>query len=154
MLVLTSVALGTWSLPLLSIFTDLLRRFDVQLPWWGIGLGAIVFVFSLALRWRAHADLGRYWSFTVETADDHALVTRGIYGVLRHPIYVSMILWAVAQPLLLQNAVAGFGGVVAAACIWLVRVPLEERMMLERFGTAYRDYLSRTGRILPRLRQT
>jgi protein-S-isoprenylcysteine O-methyltransferase Ste14 len=35
--------------------------------------------------------------------------------------------------------------------LYLVRVPREERMLLEQFGDAYRDYMQRTGRIIPRL---
>jgi protein-S-isoprenylcysteine O-methyltransferase Ste14 len=98
----------------------------------------------------AHRDLGRHWSPTLEVAQDHVLVTDGIYARFRHPIYVSLILWAAAQPLLLQNGVAGWGGAVAAALMWLVRVPREERMMLEVFGDAYREYMARTGRVIPR----
>jgi protein-S-isoprenylcysteine O-methyltransferase Ste14 len=32
------------------------------------------------------------------------------------------------------------------------RVVLEEKMMLDRFGEAYRQYMKQTGRLLPRLR--
>lgn len=50
----------------------------------------------------------------------------------------------------LLPALAGVGGIVAVALIWLVRVPREEAMMVERFGDAYREYMSRTGRLLPK----
>jgi protein-S-isoprenylcysteine O-methyltransferase Ste14 len=88
----------------------------------------------------------------VETHDEHRLVTTGIYAHIRHPIYASLALWAVAQPALLQNLVAGWSGAVAVASIWLLRVPREEKMMLNTFGEEYRQYVSRTGRLLPRRR--
>jgi protein-S-isoprenylcysteine O-methyltransferase Ste14 len=37
--------------------------------------------------------------------------------------------------------------------MYFVRVGQEERMMCEQFGQAYRDYMARTGRVLPRLRR-
>lgn len=149
-IVLGGVLLGIWVLPLVSIFTRWLSPFDLALPTWAIAVGAALFVASCFLRWRAQADLGRQWSFTLETAERQMLVTRGIYARLRHPIYASLVPWALAQGLLLQNAVAGVGGIVAVALIWLVRVPREEAMMIEHFGDAYREYMSRTGRLLPK----
>jgi protein-S-isoprenylcysteine O-methyltransferase Ste14 len=52
--------------------------------------------------------------------------------------------------LLLQNVIAGWSGAVAVALIWLVRVPREEKLMLERFGAEYEQYMARTGRLVPR----
>ncbi len=34
----------------------------------------------------------------------------------------------------------------------LVRLPKEEEKLIERFGDEYREYMKRTGRLLPRLR--
>ncbi len=93
--------------------------------------------------------LASQWSFTLETVEDQALVTSGIYSYTRHPIYLSLVLWAVAQPLLLQNVIAGLAGVVAVLLVWIVRVPREERMMLDKFGEEYIQYMSRTGRFIP-----
>ena len=36
--------------------------------------------------------------------------------------------------------------------LYLIRVPREEAMLLERFGDEYRDYMARTGRVFPRMR--
>jgi protein-S-isoprenylcysteine O-methyltransferase Ste14 len=56
----------------------------------------------------------------------------------------------IAQILLLQNWIAGLASLVALFPIYVIRVPREESMMVERFGEEYRLYISRTGRILPR----
>lgn len=151
-LVLAGVLLGFWILPAASIATPWLDRFDVAVPPWAIAAGAVVFLASLALRWRAQADLGRQWSHTLDTGAEQQLVTEGIYAHLRHPIYASLVLWALAQPLLLQNAVSGLAGGVAVALLWWIRVPREEAMMRAHFGDAYRRYEERSGRLLPRRR--
>ena len=149
-IVLLGIWVGLWVLPGAYAFTSVLSGFDYALPSWMGWCGIGVFAAGLAVRWRAHAALGSLWSPTLETADRHSLVTRGIYASIRHPIYASMLLWAAAQPLLLQNTLAGPAGLVTVGLLWLVRVPREEAMMLERFGDAYRDYMQRTGRLFPR----
>lgn len=67
-------------------------------------------------------------------------------------MYASQWLWSVAQPLLLQNWIAGWVGPLLFLPLYVLRVPREERMMLEQFGEAYRAYVSRTGRVFPRLK--
>jgi protein-S-isoprenylcysteine O-methyltransferase Ste14 len=151
-LVLGSVLIGLWVLPLVTVLTPWLGRFDVPLPRWAAAAGAALFCASLALRWLAQKALGRQWSHTLETAAAQTLVMHGVYARLRHPLYVSLVLWALAQPLLLQNAVSGFAGAVAVGLIWLIRVPREEAMLIEHFGEEYRSYMSRTGRLFPRRR--
>ena len=149
-LVLGAVLIGIWALPVVYVFTDWLKPFDYSLPAWATWLGACVFLVSLAIRWKAQHDLGGQWSFTLETAEGHRLVTGGIYACVRHPIYTSLILWAAAQPFLLHNLVAGWSGAVAVALIWLIRVPREEQLMLEKFGGEYRQYMARTGKLIPK----
>jgi hypothetical protein len=122
------------------------------LPPWTSWITAAVFAVSLLIRLSAHRTLGTQWSGTIEVPAEHRLVTVGIYGRIRHPIYASLVLWAAAQPALLQNLAAGWGGAVAVALIWLLRVPREEKMMLEEFDGAYSDYMARTGRLVPKHR--
>jgi protein-S-isoprenylcysteine O-methyltransferase Ste14 len=62
-----------------------------------------------------------------------------------------MWLWGMAQTLLLQNWIAGWAGLVLFLPMYVSRVPREEQLMMEQFGEAYREYVKRTGRIVPRL---
>jgi len=66
-------------------------------------------------------------------------------------MYASEWLWGIAQALLLQNWVAGWAGLALFAPLYVLRVPREERMMLDRFGEEYRAYMDRTGRVVPRI---
>lgn len=136
-------------MPLLSIFTEWFHAFDYKLSNWISWPGSGVFLASIVLRGVAQSDLGSSWSPTLETDSQQQLVTSGVYQWIRHPLYTSLILWAIAQPVLLQNYIAGFSGALAVAAIWLVRVPAEERMMCERFGAAYIQYMKRTGKVIP-----
>lgn len=142
----------TLILPLLYLFTPLLTFADYHLPLFVRLLGAMIMAVSLWLFWRSHADLGRNWSVSLEVREGHELITHGVYRLIRHPMYASIWLWAIAQGMLLPNWLAGWSVVPAFAAMYFLRVPREEQLMRESFGDAYRDYMRRTGRLLPRLK--
>ena len=141
---------GTQVLPLVCIFSSWLDFANYTLPaaagWPGVALLAG----CLLLLWRAHSELGPNWSSSVELQQEHRLVTGGVYARLRHPIYAALWLWSLAQPLLIQNWIGGFAGVVTFALLYFTRVPREEQMLLDRFGEEYRIYMKKTGRVVPR----
>ncbi|HLF27156.1 MAG TPA: protein-S-isoprenylcysteine O-methyltransferase [Anaerolineae bacterium] len=142
---------GMEVIPLIYVLTPWFNFADYELPVWVGGLGVIALASALGLLWRAHADLGRNWSPTLEITPEHALVTRGVYRSIRHPIYTAVWLLNLAQALLLHNWIAGLAGLVLFLPVYLARVPREEQMMLEHFGEEYRSYMNRTGRLIPRL---
>ena len=111
--------------------------------------GTLVFAAALWLFYRTHRDLGRAWSVTLEIREQHALVTHGVYARVRHPMYSAFFLWAIAQALLLPNAVAGLAGLIGFGVLFAGRVGREEEMMLKTFGDGYRAYMARTSRLVP-----
>jgi len=60
-----------------------------------------------------------------------------------------MFLWAIAQPLLIQNWIAGIGLLVLFTPLYLTRMPREEKMLTEHFGKAYQSYMQKTNRLTP-----
>lgn len=119
-------------------------------PWMG-WVGTLLEVAFLALFYESHRQLGRNWSVSLQIRDNHHLVTDGLYRYVRHPMYSSFWLWALAQFFLLPNWVAGLAGLLGVAILYFSRVGKEEAMMRNAFGTAYDDYAARTGRVIPRL---
>ena len=141
-------------LPLIYVFSGWLRFADYRLPLWAGWVGAAVFLCTLLLLRGAYAALGANWSPKIDVREGQKLITEGIYRCIRHPIYTGMWLWVIAQPLLIQNWIAGWAMGLLFLPLYLTRVPREEAMMLEKFGEAYRDYMTRTGRLIPRLEKT
>ena len=149
---LVIVMLGSLLLPALYLLTPLLGFADYHLPalapWFGTG----IMIAALWMFWRSHTDLGKNWSISLELRKDHRLINHGVYRSIRHPMYLSIFLFSIAQALLLQNWLAGWSALVSFAPLYLVRTPREEALMCEHFGEEYRDYMAQTGRLLPRLR--
>jgi len=149
-IILISAAGMGMALPFFYLFSPWLEFANYDLPGWLGWIGTVVFAAALVMLWRSHADLGRNWSAILQIRQEHSLVTDGIYRHIRHPMYAAHLLWAIAQGLLLENWLAGWSFLVIFIPLYLMRTPKEEKMMLEQFGREYRQYISRTGRIIPR----
>ena len=119
------------------------------LPTWAAIVGLCIGIAGLILFWRSHHDLGRNWSPTLELYDEHALVTAGVYRWIRHPMYLAIALYCGAQALLLQNWITGLPAFVSALSFIVLRLPREEKMLLDRFGDRYRSYRKTSWRVMP-----
>ena len=150
-LLLILILCASFIIPLCYIFSPWLNFANYYLPLWATGFGLILFIISLALFWKSHADLDKNWHVSLELKKKHILVTDGVYKTIRHPMYSSFALWSIAQCLLLHNFIAGFSTLVIDGIMYFIRVPKEEQMMLDQFGDEYRDYMKRTGRLLPKI---
>lgn len=149
-LLLVLMAPGSLLLPLLYLFTHWLSFADYHLPVIAQPAGAVIMIAALWIFYRSHADLGKNWSVTLKVREGHKLVTNGIYRSIRHPMYLAIWLFSLAQGLMLENWLAGWYSIVAFAVMYFVRIPREEKMMYDAFGDEYWEYVERTGRVLPR----
>jgi len=140
---------GLGIVPLIYVATGFPRFADYAFRPAQAYLGIVAFAAALWLLYRTHRALGRNWSVSLDLRDRHALVTTGIYAKVRHPMYASFWLMALAQLLFLPNWVAGPAGLVGFGTLFFGRVRREEEMMIGAFGEQYRDYMRRTARVVP-----
>ncbi len=119
----------------------------IWLRWLGAGLG---FAMIPLLYWLFHS-LGKNVSETVLTKASHELVTHGPYRWIRHPLYTVASTGIFALGLLAANWF-----MLLMILLIMMTLPAlvakEEDQLLEKFGNAYREYMQRTGRFLPRLK--
>jgi protein-S-isoprenylcysteine O-methyltransferase len=119
----------------------------VQAAWAGVAVA----VLGLAVRAWGMRTLGGSYTRTLRTESDQSLVTGGPYRWIRHPGYAGSIAVWVGAALAFHSWLAA----LAVASLMLLaygwRIRSEERMLLNHFGSAYRDYAARTARLLPRV---
>ncbi len=146
----TLLSLGGFFIPIVYAATNWLDFANYKLPDWAGWIGVLLAAGAVFVFWRGHADLGLNWSPSLEIREKHELITRGIYGVVRHPMYASQWLLVIAQPLLLQNWIAGFLGLLTFILFYFLRVKAEEKMTMEIFGDQYHAYMQKVGAIFPK----
>jgi len=113
-------------------------------------LGVLLFTAGGALRIWPVFVLGRRFSGLVAIQPGHELVTTGIYGVIRHPSYLGLLVNALGWALAFRSGV-GVLLVTLMVLPLLARIRAEEALLHAQFGEAYDAYRSRTWRLLPGL---
>jgi protein-S-isoprenylcysteine O-methyltransferase Ste14 len=112
----------------------------LQLSWWGILTGTLIGILSLL-------QLGRSFGVLIAVRE---LRTTGLYGWIRHPMYLSDIVMRLGYFLSHPTLFVGILFVASSAC-YVVRAMLEERFWMEQ-EPAYADYVQRVRyRFIPRI---
>jgi protein-S-isoprenylcysteine O-methyltransferase Ste14 len=121
-----------------------------SLPHWlrWTGVGIALFGFAM-LQW-AQNTLGRNWSDTPRMLKGQSLITSGPYQFIRHPIYTAFLLILGSTLFISANWLVGLAWTGMTFLEISSRIGFEESLMLEYFGDQYREYMKRTGRLLPR----
>lgn len=115
---------------------------------WIVWLGFFLTIAGLAFTCWARVILGRNWSGVVQLKEDHELIVRGAYSIVRHPIYTGLLLAFLGTAL----AIGAWRGLIATAIVavsfWR-KLRLEERWLCELFGEQYADYMRRVKALVP-----
>ncbi len=125
------------------------RRVQPPVFWTCFALGWLSAIASFAIRRRAIAALGKFWSLHVEIRENHEFVRSGPFRWVRHPTYFSMFLELLAIGLILD----AFAVIVAVPFLFipvlLMRIRMEETALVAKFGDAYREYQRSTPAVMP-----
>jgi methyltransferase len=114
------------------------------------GAAALIFVAGQGLRYTAIRTLGWRWTVSVITLPGVRPVTTGIYGYLRHPNYLGVILEVAAVPLLHTAYLTAIFFSIANALLLTWRIRVEEEALREQ--NRYDEILKDRPRFLPRFK--
>jgi protein-S-isoprenylcysteine O-methyltransferase Ste14 len=113
-------------------------------------LGVVLFAAGGALRIWPVFVLGERFSGLAAIQPGHTLVTSGVYGIIRHPSYLGLLINSLGWSLAFRS---GIGVILTLLLIppLLARISAEEKLLHAQFGDQYNAYCSHTWRLIPGL---
>jgi protein-S-isoprenylcysteine O-methyltransferase Ste14 len=111
-------------------------------------VGVVLFAAGGALRIWPVFVLGQRFSGLAAIQPGHALVTSGVYGVIRHPSYLGLLINALGWSLAFRSGVGVLLTVLLIPPL-LARIRAEENLLSAHFGDEYQVYRSHTSRLIP-----
>lgn len=120
-----------------------------QVPVWLVIVGDVLVAVGLGVAQLVVVQ-NNYAAATIRVEADQPLVSTGLYGVVRHPMYTGAAVMMVGTPLALDS-LWGLLGVVASAPVIAARIRDEEQLLTEELA-GYREYMTRVRyRLVPHL---
>jgi protein-S-isoprenylcysteine O-methyltransferase Ste14 len=141
-LLLLSLSL-LWFLP----FADRRGILTFKCDYWRF-VGLFLCCIGVTVRLLALRALGGYFSAYVTLQPGHRLVQNGIYGSIRHPLYLSLLIAPTGVALVFASFLALPILFLAAGFVW-DRIVREEKLLAEHFGAEFEEYRSRAWMVLP-----
>ena len=126
-----------------------------SLPWWApYSLVSTTFVVLLggaavALFLWAISTMGRNWSIVARTRGDHELIRTGPFAMVRHPIYLALLLYLIS----IAAALGHWQQLLIAVPVYLlgtvIRIRDEEALLRAQFGEDHARYVRKVPALIP-----
>ena len=137
-----------WLPFLVAYFQPLPVDLHINVQYAGLALGVAAALFAAWAMWA----LGRSYGIRTDIFEGHRLVTSGPYALIRHPMYLGIVLYHLGATLVLQSPL-----LLAVTALFIVpytamRIVYEERPLLQAFGDRYASYQRDVPVLLPFVR--
>jgi protein-S-isoprenylcysteine O-methyltransferase Ste14 len=96
-----------------------------------LGIGALFFVLSV---------------FTLRRKGVSNIVDSGIYGIVRHPMYLGGMMMFLSHIFFSQNWIVAIGTIAGIVCCYLIIQSADQRN-IEKFGDDYKRYMQKVPKI-------
>lgn len=129
-----------------------LAGLDFRFQWWQLPpvcsyISAGIFLLSY-VTWAVVLKQNAYLSRTIKVEEGQKVIDKGLYGIIRHPMYTATVFLFLSMPLVLGSMVAFFVFLLYPVLI-VVRIVYEERV-LEQELNGYTEYKKKVKyRLIP-----
>ena len=111
--------------------------------------GIALFVLGLGATLLSQLHMGSSWRIGVDEGERTELVTDGVFGLVRNPIFAAMIPTSIGLALMVPSTVALTGLVALLVALELQVRVVEEPYLMRAHGERYRSYAATVGRFVP-----
>lgn len=117
------------------------------MPTWAVAIASVLFLAGYGM----YAEVMRenaYLSRTVEVQENQELVSTGLYGLVRHPMYLATLLMFLPLPLIL-GSLWGLIPFLLYPMLIVIRIRNEEKVLIQGLA-GYAEYKTRVRyRLIP-----
>jgi len=129
----------------------ILQGLRIQLYPMIVGAAFVIFggcVRAISRMTLKRAGFGLVSSTRLRVIEKQKIVTGGIYGHIRHPLYLGEIIRNIGFPIAAYS-LYGLIPILVGNALLLSRIGIEEKMLVEEFGEEYEEYVNRTKKLVP-----
>ena len=112
-------------------------------------IGMVLFAAGLLIRLRSMATLKQYFTYAISKTEEQKIVDTGFYKTIRHPGYLGQLILFLGISISMSNWLSILAMMIPIVFGYAYRIRVEERFMVEQFGSYYLDYQKRTKKIIP-----
>jgi len=116
---------------------------------WLAVVGLVIFAIASLIALWSRCHLGKQGTGVLVIVEDHHLITSGLYGYVRHPMYFGLILGMLGFTLVVQSVLVGPLAVILYFIIFNQRANHEEQLLIEAFDEEYEVYREGTAKLIP-----
>lgn len=110
----------------------------------------IIYIIGIIFNLLGRYYLGHNWGNNVIIYNNHILVNKGVYKIVRHPLYASIIWMIYAVGVLFQNYVVIILNTIVFIPFMYYRAKQEEKELIKEFSE-YNEYKKNVGMFFPKI---
>ena len=119
------------------------------LPLWRACVSIVLFAVAALLSWTSSSALGTHLRVDAALGSDHHLVRSGPYGIVRNPIYTSMLCVLCANAVVIAPWQLFLLSLLLFVVGTEIRVRTEEKLLASRFGEEFQEYKRNVAAYIP-----
>jgi len=112
-------------------------------------VGLAIIIIGIIIRFIAIKQLGKFFTVDVTIREDHQLMQSGLYKLIRHPSYTGCLLSFLGYGIALDNWFSVAIVFTPILLIFMYRMNVEEKVLIQQFGEKYTVYMGKTKRLIP-----
>lgn len=116
-------------------------------------VGLSIFIVGILIRWISILGLNKEFTVDVTITENHTLKTDGIYRNIRHPSYLGLLLECFGLSIAMNSAISLLVVSIPILLVILYRIRIEENILIEEFGDAYKNYMKVSNQLIPKVFQ-